>query len=108
MRVYGLKTCDTCRAAMKALADAGHEAVLVDIRAEPLDPALQARLLQAFGERLINRRSTTWRGLSPEDRAAGPEALLSAHPALMKRPVIDTGRALYLGWDAGVRSALGL
>lgn len=106
MRLYGLKACDTCRAAAKALQAAGHDVDFVDVRATPLDPALQARFLEEFGDRLINRRSTTWRGLTPEAREAGPAALLSAHPALMKRPVIDAGEALYLGWDATVRSAL--
>ena len=106
MRIYGLKACDTCRAAVKALTAAGHEVALVDIRATPLDPADRARFLAAFGDALVNRRSTTWRGLSEAERAGAPEALLAAHPALMKRPVIDTGTALYLGWDAGVRAAV--
>jgi arsenate reductase-like glutaredoxin family protein len=104
MKIYGLKTCDTCRAAVKALA--GRGAVLVDIRETPLDDATRARFLAAFGDALVNRRSTTWRGLDDGARAAAPEALLADHPALMKRPVIEDGAALYLGWDAGVRAAL--
>ena len=106
MRVYGLKTCDTCRKAVKALEAAGHSVSFVDIRAEPLSGAQIARFLEAFGPRLVNTRSTTWRGLSEAARAEAPEAVLAAHPALMKRPVIDSGSALYLGWDAGVRAAL--
>jgi arsenate reductase-like glutaredoxin family protein len=104
MKIYGLKTCDTCRAAQKALA--GRGAVLVDIREAPLDDALRVRFLDAFGEALVNRRSTTWRGLAEAERAAAPEVLLAAHPALMKRPVIADGDTLHLGWDAGVRAAL--
>ena len=106
MKIYGLKTCDTCRAAVKALA--GQGAVLVDIRAEPLDPATRASFLAEFGEALVNRRSTTWKGLSEAERAGAPEDLLADHPALMKRPVIAAGGKLYLGWDAGVRAALGV
>jgi len=104
MRIYGLKTCDTCRAAMRALEGAE----FVDVRAEPLDAAVLARFLDAFGAALVNRRSTTWRGLSEAEREAAPEVLLAAHPALMKRPVIEDGSALYLGWDAEVRAALGV
>lgn len=106
MKIYGLRTCDTCRKAVKALE--GQGAVLVDIRAEPLDPATRARFLAAFGEALVNRRSTTWKGLSEAERAGAPEALLADHPALMKRPVIEAGGRLHLGWDDGVRAALGL
>ena len=106
MIIYGIKACDTCRKAVKALTEAGKPAQLVDIRATPLSEADLARFLAAFGAELINRRSTTWRGLSEAERQAAPHALLAAHPTLMKRPVIDTGAALYLGWDAAVRQAL--
>lgn len=106
LKVYGLRACDSCRAAVKALAGAGHAVRLVDLRAEPLDAATRARFLAAFGERLVNRRSTTWRGLTEEARARPPEALLAEHPALMKRPVIVAGDAIYLGWDATAKAAL--
>ena len=105
MKVYGLKTCDACRAAVKALSTQG--AVLVDIREAPLDSATRARLLAEFGDALVNRRSTTWKTLTEAERASAPEVLLAAHPALMKRPVIEADGAVYLGWDAGVRAALG-
>ncbi|MEM7723702.1 MAG: ArsC/Spx/MgsR family protein [Pseudomonadota bacterium] len=106
MLVYGLKNCDSCRAAVKALTAAGHEVRLVDVRAEPLSEADLARFLEAFGAALVNTRSTTWRGLSEAERKDAPQALLTAHPALMKRPVIDTGAQLYLGWGAASKDAL--
>jgi Spx/MgsR family transcriptional regulator len=104
MRVYGLKACDTCRKAVKALEAAGHEVDFVDIRATPLAEAELARFLELFGERLVNTRSTTWRGLSDADRARAPLELLTAHPALMKRPVIEAEGQVHLGWDAGVQA----
>ncbi len=104
--VYGLKTCDTCRKAVKEIAAAGQEVILRDIRAEPLAEAEQARFLAAFGEALVNRRSTTWRTLSDADRAEAPERLLAAHPALMKRPVIESAGRLYLGWDQAVKASV--
>lgn len=102
MRIYGLKNCDTCRKAAKALP----QAEFVDIRAEGMDADLRARALDAFGEALVNRRSTTWRGLSEEERAGDPLALLASHPALMKRPLIEHGDRLYLGWGKDVQGAL--
>jgi Spx/MgsR family transcriptional regulator len=106
--IYGLKACDTCRKALRALSAAGHSVTLHDLRA---DPAPRARLevwLERFGPDLVNRKSTTWRGLSEDDRARDPVDLLAENPALMKRPVIVTDGATHLGWTAPVQVALGL
>jgi arsenate reductase-like glutaredoxin family protein len=104
MILYGIPTCDTCRKAMKEIAAAGRPVTFRDVRAEPLGPAEIDRVLAAFGEGLVNRASTTWRGLDEAARAAGPAALLAAHPTLMKRPVIDADGALMLGWTDAVRA----
>lgn len=102
--ILGLANCDTCRKARKALPGARFR----DIRAEPLSDTERAAFLQEFGEQLINRASTTWRGLSESERSQTPESLLSANPALMKRPVILTGGTAYLGWTPEVRRSLGV
>lgn len=102
--IYGLKTCDTCRKARKALPEAHFK----DVRADPLSGAERAAFLEAFGDALVNRSSTTWRGLSDEDRELSPEGLLEKHPALMKRPVIRKDEALFLGWTTQTRAALGV
>ncbi|MDJ1017066.1 MAG: ArsC/Spx/MgsR family protein [Paracoccaceae bacterium] len=96
--IYGLKTCDTCRKAAKAFDNAGVSYEFRDVRSSPLDKATQARFLDAFGHELINRRSTTWRGLSDGEREDDALALLDRHPALMKRPVIEGAATVTLGW----------
>lgn len=106
MILLGLKTCDTCRKALKALDAAGHSPRFRDVRAEPLSAAEIARLRAAFGDQLVNRASATWRGLSEAERARPAEELLAAHPALMKRPVIEAEGRLHLGWSAEVRAQL--
>lgn len=106
--VLGLKTCDTCRAAVKALAAAGLEPRLRDIRVEPLSRAERAVLIDAFGEDLVNPRSATWRGLPETDRKLPPDELLSRHPAVMKRPVIRADGRMHQGWTPETRAALGL
>ena len=102
MEIYGLKTCDTCRKALKALPDAA----FFDVSAEPVPDAVLDRGLAAFGDKMVNTRSTTWRGLTDEDRGAASKDLLRAHPKVMKRPLIVDGDVLYLGWDKGVQAAL--
>lgn len=110
--LYGLKACDTCRKAIRELEAAGRAVTFVDVRQ---DAGLAGRLpgwLAALGANaLANTRSTTWRGLDEGQRArlAGDAAgLLAAHPALIKRPVIEAGGAVYCGWTPGTRAALGL
>lgn len=105
IEIIGLKTCDTCRKALKALPDAA----LRDLRQAPLTAAEIDALLERFGEALVNRASTTWRALPEDQRALPPAALLAAHPALMKRPVIRVGgEPRHLGWTPAVRAALGV
>jgi Spx/MgsR family transcriptional regulator len=107
MELYGLKTCDTCRKALKSLEAAGQSVRFVDVRAEPLGADRLAEFLGAFGDALVNTRSTTWRGLSEEERKGAPADLLAAHPALMKRPVLRAeDGTLYLGWGKEVQAAL--
>lgn len=102
MQLYGLKNCDTCRKALKALEGAD----FVDVREDGVpDDVLSAALAQ-FGEDLVNTRSTTWRGLSELERQAEPVELLRAHPALMKRPLIVADGKMYLGWTKNVQAAL--
>lgn len=104
MILYGLSTCDSCRKARKALEQAGHDVALRDVRAEPLTPEEIRHFLAAFGDRLVNRASTTWRGLPEAERLSDPATLLAAHPALMKRPVLCEGTQLTLGWDRSVQA----
>ena len=103
MQVYGLKTCDTCRKALKALAGAE----LVDVRKDGVPDAVMDAAFEVFGAALMNTRSTTWRGLSESERDAPVPDLLRAHPALMKRPLIVADGQIYLGWTAEVQAALG-
>ena len=103
MRVWGLKNCDTCRKAMKALEGAGYPLDYVDVRADGVDAGDLARFHAAFGDALVNKRSTTWRGLSDAARTGDPLELLRENPTLMKRPVIEDGDQLTLGWDAKTR-----
>lgn len=103
MILYGIPNCDTCRKADTALRAAGHMVEFRDVRKVPLSSAERAEFLAAFGDRLINRASTTWRALPEAERAADADTLLAAHPALMKRPVIR-GAVLTLGWGAEVQA----
>ena len=99
MILYGLSTCDTTKKAQKELMRAGFDVTLRDIRAEPLTPSEREEFIVEFGDRIINRNSTTWRGLSDWMKHSEADAQLAAYPALMKRPVIRHDGRLTLGWE---------
>lgn len=94
LTILGIKTCDTCRRAIKSLP----AATFRDIRTHPLSPEERTAFLEIFGDTLINRASTTWRSLSAEARALPAETLLAEHPTLMKRPLIADDATATIGW----------
>jgi arsenate reductase len=100
MQIYGLKTCDTCRKALKALPTAQ----LVDVRDSGLPLEVLDRALAQFGAALLNTRSTTWRGLDEGERQQDPRALILDHPALMKRPLIAVDKSLFLSWSKEIEA----
>jgi len=103
MKIYGLKNCDNCRKAKKALG-----AELQDVRESPLSKAQLEAFHAHFGAALLNNRSTTWRSLNEAERQKDPIDLLREHPALMKRPLIERDGELFLGWGKEVREKLGV
>ncbi len=92
--LYGISNCDTVKRARRCLEDAGLAYRFHDFRRDGLDPALARQWLEYFGaQRLINRRGTTWRALSPTEQSLDDleslTALLLRSPSLIKRPVIE-------------------
>ncbi|MEM1361462.1 MAG: ArsC/Spx/MgsR family protein [Pseudomonadota bacterium] len=106
LELFGLKTCDTCRKARRALDAAGYDVSFTDIRDTPIDPAQLEIWLAEFGPTLLNTRSTTWRGLEEATKQQAPLELLATYPALMKRPLIEHDGVLYLGWSKAVQGEL--
>src|SRR5690349_3841887 len=93
LKLYGLEKCDTCKKATNWLRrfEVAHE--FIDYREQPVAASqLKEWAVQLGGwDRLVNRSSTTWRGL-PEARKSPqsiPEwtLLVKEYPALVKRPV---------------------
>ncbi|MBP9952724.1 MAG: ArsC/Spx/MgsR family protein [Cypionkella sp.] len=106
MILYGISTCDTCKKALKAIEAVGKDVTFRDVRSQPLTAAEIDAIVTEFGERVINRQSTTYRGFSDFLRVSDPEAQIAAQPAVMKRPVIQDGVIWYLGWDQPVQDAV--
>lgn len=109
LTIYHLKTCDTCRKAIKAVKAAGHDPKLIDVRADgvPLDK-LKTIAEHVGWEKLLNTRSTTWRGLGEAEtsdmNAAKAIKLMQTHPTLIKRPIIETGLEITVSWTKEVQA----
>lgn len=106
MILYGITTCDTCKKALKALQAAGHDITFRDVRATPLTAAEIDEIVVEFGDRVINKTSTTYRAFSDFLKASDPEAQIASQPTVMKRPVIRNGAEWHLGWDDAVQAKL--
>lgn len=102
--IYGIKNCDTMKKAMTWLDSHGVAYEFVDYKkagvAESHLPDWNER---AGWKTLLNTRGLMWKKLSDQERADVDEAkamvLMTNYPALIKRPVLDTGRKLIVGFD---------
>lgn len=103
LRISGLANCDTCRKARRELSAAGHEVSFRDLREDRPGREEILKLWQELGDSLLNRSSTTWRGLDEAERARPVVDLLLEHPALMKRPLVESDERRTLGWSAAMQ-----
>ena len=104
MILYGLSTCDTTKKALKALQKAGKDVVFRDVRAQPLTSAEIDAIITEFGDRAVNKQSTTYRGFSDFLRESDADAQIVAQPPVMKRPILQDGATWYLGWDEAIEA----
>ena len=94
LTVFGIKSCDTCRKARKYLAENDIEFRFHDVRDDGLDIQMLERWADRIEwEKLLNRKSLTWRKLPEADRVDMTKdrafATMLHHPTLVKRPVLE-------------------
>ncbi len=109
--IYGLRNCDTCRAALKWLEAESLEFRFFDVRKDGVEaPELNAWVAELGWEALLNRRGTTWRRLSDADKENVHETkairLMVAHPALIKRPVFGVNGTYLVGFKDEQKAVL--
>ena len=103
--IYGIKNCDSIKKAKKWLNDHAVEFVFHDYRQDGLSESLLNTLESALGwQQMVNKRGTTWRKLDDTVKESinqqSAVALMLDNPAIIKRPILDTGEALKLGFSA--------
>lgn len=104
-KIYGIPNCDTVKKARQWLADHHVDYEFVDFKKTPPEASLIERWLQDISlDVLLNKRGTTWRKLSDEQKQAaenreGAVKLMVAQPSLIKRPVLDVNGRCYAGFQ---------
>ena len=101
--IYGIKACDTMKKARAWLDGHGVAYTFHDYKSVGIDRARLERWVGAVGwETVLNRAGTTFRKLPDADKS-GLDAekaigLMQAQPSMIKRPVLDLGDRLLVGF----------
>lgn len=111
VKLYGLKNCDSCKKSLKALQAAGETVTFHDVRADGMTKSQLTKWARAADwEKLLNTRSTTWRGLDAAEKENVTQMtaidLMATHPTLIKRPIIEKDGAIYVGWGKEVQNEI--
>ena len=101
--LYGIPNCDTMKKARTWLDQAGVDYQFHNYKKDGLDSALGEQWLSELGwETIINKRGTTWRKLSDEQKSSMDNEMalqvMLDNPSIIKRPLLDTGTQKVLGF----------
>ena len=101
--IYGIKNCDTMKKARAWLDGHGVAYHFHDYKTEGISKEKLKRWCDECGwETLLNRAGTTFRALPERDKDGLTEkkaiALMMAQPSMIKRPVLDVGGKLLVGF----------
>jgi arsenate reductase (glutaredoxin) len=108
--IFGIKNCDTMKKARGWLGKHGITYTFHDYKAEGIDNGTLGRWAREVGwEILLNRAGTTFRQLPEAEKADIGEkqaiALMARQPSMIKRPVLDIGGKLIVGFDPAAYAA---
>lgn len=103
--LYGIKNCDTVKKARTWLEQQRIDFRFHDFRSDGLDAHLLQRFEAALGwETLLNRKSTSWRQLAPEQQSSLDRdkalQLMQTNPTLIKRPILQNGEKFIIGFNS--------
>lgn len=104
IKIFGIKNCDTMKKAFAWLEANGVAYEFIDYKKAGIAAARLPDWNQRAGwQKLLNTRGLMWKKLSEAERADVDEAkalqLMAQYPSLIKRPVLDTGTALLVGFS---------
>lgn len=100
LKIYGIKNCDTVKKALKFLSSKSLSHEFIDFRENLISEDLYKTMEKAVGiELLINKRSTTYRSLTDNEKQNIDYELVSKYPTLIKRPVLIQNGDVMVGFS---------
>lgn len=110
LTLYGIPNCDTVKKARNYLEARGISYHFHDYKKAGVTAADLERWSEVVGwERLLNKAGTTFKKLPDADKAnidsAKAIALMVANPSMIKRPVVEGGKTLLVGFAPAVYDA---
>ena len=108
--MYGIRNCDTIKKARAWLKAHGMKYEFHDYKVEGIDRDRLEQWCRELGwETLLNRAGTTFRKLSEADKKVSGTrkavALMLAQPSMIRRPVLDVGGRLVVGFKPEIYAA---
>ena len=104
IRIYGIPNCDTMKKSRRWLEANGIEYDFHDYKKLGVpEKNLKNWVKQTGWETILNKRGTTWRKLDDDlkdniDEAAAIQVMLN-NPSIIKRPILESGKLLLIGFD---------
>ncbi|MEI8059493.1 MAG: Spx/MgsR family RNA polymerase-binding regulatory protein [Ferruginibacter sp.] len=112
--IYGIPNCDAVKKTLDWFKKHKKTIVFYNYKKESISKEkLTAWCKQLGWEILLNKKSTTWRGLSADKQTtittqAAAIKLMQANTSIIKRPIIEFGNHLLVGFDEKQLIAMGL
>ena len=115
LTIYGIKSCSTMKKAFTKLDELGVSYDFHDYKKQGIDKESVQRWVNELGiDKVLNKRGTTWRKLSDEQKQAADSDvdnaidLLVENTSMIKRPIVEgqladknNGQSILLcGFDA--------
>lgn len=104
LKLFGIPNCAQVKKSQKWLMDQNIDCEFHDYKKQGITKKQLADWYKfADWETLLNKRSRTWKELSETDRSDLNQtkaiSLMQQHPTLIKRPIVQNGNAIEVGFD---------
>lgn len=106
MKMYGIPNCDTIKKARTWLTENNIAYEFHDFKKLGITKQKLKEWSKQVGvEKLLNKQSSTWRTLTPEQQSAiatqtASINLMAEKPSIIKRPVLETENTILVGFNA--------